>query len=246
MINLLHGNCMELIHQIPDKFIDLVVTDPPYNFGNKGGGFYAKNNSTQRTYCDALMKLDCCDFKPGPFLDLIKSKLLHIYIYIFCNKTLVADYIEWAKENKCSYDILVMCKSNPIPAYNNHYMSDLEYIIVIREPGTYFCKEKNIELYRKWFMTSCKKGIHPAEKPVELVKKFIQVGSPEGATILDPFMGSGTTGEACKELNRNFIGIEMDDKYFDLCCKRLNTQESKNIIENKKVEEKQSIQLELF
>lgn len=221
MIKLLHGDCMELLKNIPDKSIDLVVTDPPYNFGNKGGGFYSKNNSTQRTYCDSLMKLNCCDFEPKPFLDFLKTKLLHIYIYIYCNKTLVVDYIQWAKENKCSYDILVMCKSNPIPAYNNHYMSDLEYIIVIREPGTYFSKEKNIELYRKWYMTNCKKGIHPAEKPIELIKKFITVGSPEGATILDPFMGSGTTGVACKELNRNFIGIEMNDEYFEICKKRI-------------------------
>lgn len=243
MINLLHGDCMELMNQIPDKSIDLMVTDPPYNFGNKGGGFFSSNQGVlQRKYADNLMKLGCCDFKPKPFLDAIKSKFLHIYIYIFCNKTLVADYIEWAKENKCSYDILVMCKSNPIPAYNNHYMSDLEYIIVIREPGTYFSKEKNIELYRKWFMTSCKKGVHPAEKPLDLIKKFIQVGSPEGATVLDCFMGSGTTGVACKELNRNFIGIELDDKYYNLCCERINGVEP----DTKKIEKKEELQPGLF
>ncbi len=242
MIQLLHGDSMELLKSIPDKSIDLVVTDPPYNFGNKGGRFYAKNSSTQRKYCDELMKLDCCDFEPKPFLDLIKAKCLHTYIYIFCNKTLVADYIEWAKENKCSYDILVMCKSNPIPAYNNHYMSDLEYIIVIREPGTYFSKDKNIELFRKWYMTNCKKGIHPAEKPLELIKKFIQVGSKEGDTILDCFMGSGTTGAACKELNRNFIGIEIDDNYFSLCQERINGIKEKPSLEKNTKE----IQGELF
>lgn len=142
-----------------------------------------------------------------------------------------------------------MCKSNPIPAYNNHYMSDLEYIIVIREPGTYFSKAKDIELYRKWYMTNCKKGIHPAEKPLELIRKFIQVGSPEGATVLDCFMGSGTTGVACKELNRNFIGIELDDKYYDLCCKRLEYKESNIELISKtdeKMESKEIKQLELF
>lgn len=248
MTELYNGDCYEYIKKIPDKSIDLVVTDPPYNFGSKGGGFYADNKSTQRTYCSELMKLNCCDFQPIQFLNLIKSKMKFIYMYIFCNKTLVADYITWAKENKCSYDILVMCKSNPIPAYNNHYMSDLEYIIVIREPGTYFSKEKNIELYRKWFLTNCKKGIHPAEKPLELIKKFVTVESNKGDLIFDPFMGSGTTGVACKELGRNFIGCEIDKNYFEIAKKRIDSvdTESKLIQRQEEKVETQIIQGELF
>lgn len=236
MIQLYHGDCMDFIKTLPDKSIDLMVTDPPYNFGAKGGGFYSESNDSQRTYIKSLDKINCCDFKPIPFLNLIKPKMKHIYIYIFCNKILVADYIQWAKENKCSFDILVMCKSNPIPAFNNHYMSDLEYIVVIREPGTYFSKEKNIELYRKWFMTNCKKGLHPAEKPLELIKKFITVGSNKGDLIFDPFLGSGTTGVAAKELERNFIGCEISDEYFELCKSRIGYYE---IITADKVEIKQ-------
>ena len=101
-------------------------------------------------------------------------------------------------------------------------MSDLEYIIVIREPGTYFSKEKNIELYRKWFMTNCKKGIHPAEKPVELIKKFVTVGCMKGGLVFDPFMGSGTTGVAAKELGRDFIGCEISDEYFKIASQRID------------------------
>ena len=157
----------------------------------------------------------------------------------------MADYITWAKENKCSFDILVMCKSNPIPAFNNHYMSDLEYIIVIREPGTYFSKEKNIELYRKWFMTNCKKGLHPAEKPLELIKKFITVGSNKGDLIFDPFLGSGTTGVAAKELERNFIGCEISDDYFNLCKERIRESEIIKI-DDIKFEKKEFLQGELF
>ncbi|MBO7695634.1 MAG: hypothetical protein J6W16_06955 [Methanobrevibacter sp.] len=240
MIQLYHGDCTNLIKSLPDKSVDLVVTDPPYNFGAKGGGIVNKRN-----YVKELDLLNCCDFKPIPFLNLIKPKMKHIYIYIFCNKTLVADYITWAKENKCSFDILVMCKSNPIPAFNNHYMSDLEYIIVIREPGTYFSKEKNIELYRKWFMTNCKKGLHPAEKPLELIKKFITVGSNKGDLIFDPFLGSGTTGVAAKELERNFIGCEISDDYFNLCKERIRESEIIKI-DDIKFEKKEFLQGELF
>lgn len=146
-------------------------------------------------------------------------------MYIFCNKSLVADYIQWAKKNKCSYDILVMCKTNPIPAYNNHYMSDLEYIVVIREKGTYFSKEKDIELYRKWYTVSCKKGLHPSQKPLELIKKFVTVGSKENDVIFDAFMGSGTVGVACAQLNRRFIGCEIDRHYFEIAQKRIKDKE---------------------
>lgn len=249
MIQLYHGDCMDFIKSLPDKSIDLVVTDPPYNFGAKGGGFYSESNNSQRTYIKSLDKINCCDFKPIPFLNSIKSKMKYIYIYIFCNKTLVADYIQWAKENKCSFDILVMCKSNPIPAFNNHYMSDLEYIIVIREPGTYFSKEKNIELYRKWFMTNCKKGIHPAEKPLELIKKFITVGSQKDGLVFDPFLGSGTTGLAAKELGRNFIGCEISDEYFELCKSRIGDYEILTVDKlniNREEIENEAIQGELF
>ena len=220
-------DCLKGIKRIPDKSIDLVVTDPPYNFDSKGGGFYAENKSTQRKYCVDLMKLNCCDFKPREFLDQLKPKLKKFYGYFFCNKTLIHDYILFAKDNKYNFDVLVMCKSNPIPAYNNHYMSDLEYIIVIRESGTYFSKEKDIELYRKWYMTSCKKGIHPAEKPTDLIEKFIKVASTENDVILDPFLGSGTTAVACVKTNRRYIGFELNPDYFDICCKRLDGVEEK-------------------
>lgn len=238
MIRLYHGDCKNVIKELPEKYIDLMVVDPPYNFGAKGGGFYSEDNEDKRTYIDSLDSLDCLDFEPIPFLDLVKSKMKKIYMYIFCNKTLVADYIEWAKKNKCSYDILTMIKQNPIPAYNNHYLSDTEYIIVIREPGTYFSKEKDIELYRKWFMTTCKKGVHPAEKPLELIKKFIKVGSPRYALVFDPFMGSGTTGVASEELRRDFIGCEINEQYFEICKKRIKECEVMELIDIPKPEKK--------
>lgn len=221
MMDLRHGDCYDIIPTLADKSIDLVVTDPPYNFETKGGGFYSKDNPTQRTYTEDLLKLDCCDFNPVAFLNLLKPKLKQIYIYTFCNKTLIADYVEFARQNKCSFDVLVMCKSNPIPAYNNHYLSDLEYIVLIREPGSYFAKEKDIELYRKWYVTSCKKGLHPAEKPVELLEKFVKVSCPMGGVVLDPFMGSGSTGVACMKNNRNFIGIEKEEKYYNMAKNRI-------------------------
>lgn len=223
-MELINGDCMEILKDIPDKSVDLIITDPPYKFENQGGGFYAKNESTHRQYLDSLKKIKCCEFEPKIFLSKVKPKLKKFYGYFFCNKTLVDEYIKFAKENKYQYDILVMAKSNPIPAYNNHHLSDLEYIVMIREKGTYFSKHKNINDYRKFYITSCKKGLHPAQKPIELIERYIKVSSNENDTILDCFMGSGTTGVACKNLSRNFIGIEIDEKYFNIAKERIESE----------------------
>jgi len=64
-------------------------------------------------------------------------------------------------------------------------------------------------------------GKHPTQKPLELLKRIITAASKEGDTVLDPFMGSGTTGVVAKMLKRNFIGIEMDEKYVELSKKRI-------------------------
>lgn len=214
-------DCLEGLKKLPDKSIDLIVTDPPYRLENQGGGFYAKNTSTKRVYLDSLKSIKCCEFDPIEFLETLKPKMKKFYGYFFCNKTLVKDYIEWAMKNKYNYDILVMAKSNPIPSYNNHHLSDLEYIVMIREKGTYFSKHKNIDDFRKFYITSCRKGIHPAEKPVDLIERFIKVSPKENDIVLDPFMGSGTTALAAKKLNRRYIGYELDHTYYETCLLRL-------------------------
>jgi site-specific DNA-methyltransferase (adenine-specific) len=66
-----------------------------------------------------------------------------------------------------------------------------------------------------------KKYVHPTQKPLELMKYLVLTYSNEGDLVLDSCMGSGSTGVACKELNRNFIGIEIDTKYFEIACERL-------------------------
>jgi DNA modification methylase len=229
--NLLKGNCLELIQNIKDKSIDLIITDPPYNFESMGGGFYAKNKIIRRTYCESLSNINCCKFSPSEFLDLLKPKMVKFYGYFFCNKTLIKSYIDWSIKNKFNYDVLVMAKSNPIPAFNNHHLSDLEYIVLIREKGTYFSKHKKLDDFRKFYITNCKKGIHPAEKPVELLERFVKVSSKECNLIFDPFMGSGSTGIAALNMNRKFLGIELDNHYFNVAKNRIeNINMSKNHI----------------
>jgi len=243
MTDLLNGDCYEFLKTIPDNSIDLVVTDPPYEFNAKvtGGGMFSDKNAERYgrksiRMLNNLEKLDSTTFKPSDILDTLKWKMRKFYGYFFCNKTLVPDYLNWSVANKFTYDILVMAKTNPIPAHSTHHCSDLEYIILIRDKGTYFTGSGlEQDCYKKFYQTNCQKRIHPAEKPVELLKRFVQVSSKEGDVILDPFMGSGSTGVACKELNRNFIGIEKDKNYFNIARNRINdlpfiTNESETVI----------------
>ena len=233
MIKLLQGDCLELMKDIPDGSVDLVVTDPPYKFENQGGGFYAKYASTRRTYLNDLKNINCCEFDPIVFLDTLRPKLKKFYGYFFCNKSLLVPYIQYAIDHKCSYDVLVMAKSNPIPSFNNHHLNDLEYIVMMREKGSFFSHHKNFDDFRKFFMTNCSKGVHPAQKPVELLERFIRVSSTENDIVLDPFMGSGSCCISAINTNRSFIGIELDKNYFDIAEKRIRNllgSNTKNLI----------------
>lgn len=212
---------LKALQVVPESSIDLVIADPPYRFNSKGGGFYDPDYDKRRKYNDELENLACTKFKPSQFLIALKPVMKKFYGYFFCNKVLLDEYIGFAKSNKFNFDILVMAKTNPIPAYNNHHLSDLEYIVMVREKGTYFSKHREIDDFRKFYLTSCKKESHPAQKPLELIERFVRVSSKEGDIVLDPFMGSGTTAVACKKLKRNFIGFDISEKCCETTRKRL-------------------------
>lgn len=232
---LLHGDCYELIPTLPDKSVNLVITDPPYEFNAQitGRGMFSDKNAERYGrkravgMLNELEKLDSTKFKPEVILELLRPKMERFYGYFFCNKTLVPEYLNWAIKNRFSYDILVMNKCNPVPAHSTHHVSDLEYIILIRDKKSTYFQGSGLELsdYKKFFQTICKKRIHPAEKPVELLERFVRVSCPKDGIILDPFMGSGSTGVACVNEERSFIGIEKDDNYFELASRRIKERE---------------------
>ena len=213
------GDCRDILPQLAP--VDLVLTDPPYNFEACGGRFYGVKwhglNSEPREYLNDLDALGCSTFDPA---DLLKAVAFET-AYFCCNKTLIAPYLNHATANGLLYDLLVMHKTNPIPAKNNHFLHDLEYIVTMRRKGSYFFCD-DYDLMSKLFTTTVGNGNrHPAEKPIELFKKFIIVSCPATGTILDPFMGSGTTLRAAKDLGRKCIGIEIEEKYCEIAAKRL-------------------------
>lgn len=129
-------------------------------------------------------------------------------------------------EHKCRFEILVWCKTNPIPSCNGKWLSDIEYCLVFKEAGT--PKYNNgYENKSKFYVSGInqkdkKKYGHPTIKPLELVKKHLKHSCTSDMVVFDPFVGSGTTAIACKELGFKYLGFELSKEYYDIAQARLN------------------------
>lgn len=250
--NIYHGDCYELIKQIPDKSIDLIITDPPYEIDSSGGG--GSFGSKHRDYHKEYTSLSTKDFKRESLridhnfqqlrehikniacgfdyslLDELDRVMKHIYIYIFCNKNQISTLMKHYEDKGCNVDLLVWCKTNPIPTANNKYLSDLEYCVFAREKGQKLYG--TYETKSKYFISSAnvddkKKYHHPTIKPISLIKRLIINSTQENDIVLDCFAGSGTTLKACQELNRQYIGFEVNEKYYKIAKDRLNNIDQK-------------------
>jgi hypothetical protein len=194
----------------------LVLTDPPYKFGAEGGGIHARRDYTRK-----LDALHCCDFEPGEIFPLLPTK----YAIFCCNKTLLPDYINWALIEKLNWDIHPFIKDNPTPAYNQHFLPDVEYVFVARPPKSFWSMDAPYDCYRKAYTGSLQEQqFHPAQKPLGLMSKYIQVCCPKDGIVLDPFVGSGTTLVAAKALGCKAVGIDVDEACCDLAVQRLSQE----------------------
>ena len=221
MIDLRCGDCLEILKDIPDKCIDLVVTDPPY-LHIKGGCKSKGLNKGCRDYNSKVVS-NMSDFREqqiNEFLNILKSKMKSINMYIFSSKLQVPYYLNWAIKNKCQFDILVWDKDFTGIISRKFFANNSEYIIRIYKKGLNRI-EDNMFYQKIHKFKRPNNKLHEAQKPVELLERLILLSSNEEDIVLDCFMGSGSTGVACKKLNRNFIGIELDEKYFEIAKKRI-------------------------
>ena len=227
MIDLRKGDCYKLIKEIPDKSIDLVYTDIPYEYesGGKGGNSFIITDKVKETYHEKINQFAYgIDYS---IFDELCRVMKNIYIYIWCSRDQILNITKYFVEQKgCRVNYLVWCKTNPTPFTNDMWLPDIEYCLCFKGKNAPRYND-GIELKHKWYLSEKNKldkdlYEHPTIKPLELVKRHILHSTNEGDTVLDCFMGSGTTGVACKETGRNFIGMEIDDKYFKIAKDRLN------------------------
>ena len=218
MYKLYNGDCLKVLKNITDKSIDLVVCDPPYEIKTmKGGGELGKRKYKSEV---SFMINGFSD----EVLDLLCKKMKKINIYIYCNKVQLPKLLNYFISKKCNYDILTYNKTNPTPLCGNTYLPDTEYIVYAREKGVKLYGEYSTKF--KYYIDKVnksdkKKYNHPSCKPIPLLKRHIINSSNENDIILDCFMGSGSTGVACMNTNRKFIGIELDNNYFNIAKQRI-------------------------
>ena len=233
------GRYQEFINEIKDKSVDLVLTDPPYWHKKSPGKPYSERNqcNTQSKFSNSAtfnnngeMMKKMSDFTGKDVEELmphIKRVMKKMNAYIFCNDTLLPYYGMWAENNGYHFSVLIWEK--PLSIINkNRFSQHVEYIVRIYEYGTALNRLEENKLYSKvkrYNQVRGKGKLHVAEKPVELLKEIIQVSSNEGDIVADFFTGSCTVGEACLELNRDFIAFEEDEKHFKNAQKRIEKYE---------------------
>lgn len=262
------GDSYELIKNIPDKSVDLVIIDPPYEFcmGGKGGGalgerktrntgeitsldtdlkkqqivsgggcFGTKNRNYYNEFNETNVTLANDDNKnitrfiskgiTNEILTQLVRVMKKINIYIWCSKAQLRQLLNFFGDLGCNLDLLTWHKTNPIPTCNNTYLSDTEYCVFAREGGVKLYG--SVETKKKYYVTGINTADkelykHPTIKPLNIIKNLIINSSKENDIVLDCFMGSGTTCVAAKELNRQYIGIELDPIFYKIAKDRLN------------------------
>lgn len=212
MIDLRQGDCLELMKDIPDNSVDLILTDPPYGI------------DFQSNYRKSKFSKIKNDTRVNPaFLDECKRILKDTgAIYCFTRWDVYPEWLEQFKSRfKVKNCIVWFKRGGGIGDLKRGYIYNHEFII--------YCAMKNHALNGKrrndvfeFSKDAPATYLHPTQKLVPLLREIIERSSGVGDTVLDCFMGSGSTGVACVNTGRNFIGIELDVQYFYIAEKRIN------------------------
>lgn len=191
---LILGDCLEVLPALGR--VDVIITDPPYGMKFQSNHRNQKHEIISGDNSDELL-LFACGLKP------------HHSSYIFCrwdNLQVIPkpkSMITWIKNNWSMGDL------------EHEHSRQTEVCVFYPGPSHYFANGRPSDVV---YAPRTQNIYHSTEKPVELMYK---VAEWTAGAILDPFMGSGTTGVACGRLGRQFIGIEIDPKYFDIACRRI-------------------------
>ena len=234
MIEIHNDDCLNVFKTINDNSIDLIVSDIPYKIVSGGctkdtvkiratkfmGEMLDRYSLEDHNLIKSGKLFKHNDIKFSEFLPSLYRILKDdSHCYLMVNGRNLNELQNEAEKVGFKYqNLLVWDKGNATP--NKWYMNACEFILFLRKG-----KAKNINnLGSKTILSvpNVRNKMHPTEKPVELMQILIENSSNENDTVLDPFMGSGSSGVACINTHRNFIGIELDKTYFDIAQNRIN------------------------
>jgi len=217
---LTHGDCLPLLKSgfLFDGCADAVVTDIPYGEVNR--------NTNGLRDLDK-QNADIVDFDVCELTRLLCAKAKGS-IYMFCGTEQVSDIRRTMVECGMSTRLIVWEKTNPSPMNGEYiWLSGVEVCVFGKRKGATF----NAHCRNTVLRYPCgERDIHPTQKPLMLIQDLISVSTKKGDIVLDPFMGSGTTGVACANLGRCFIGIEKDGAFFEKCENRIRKETEERLI----------------
>ena len=230
MITLMMGDCLELMREIPDGSIDMVLADLPYGTTDCKWDTVIPFEPLWEAYRRVCKKNAAIVLTANhPFTaTLVASNLRDFrYAWVWEKSKPVGHLRTKLQPMRAHEDVLVFGAGSP--RYNPQGLVSIEPRMVTRtNTGGVYDKKAgmpSVQSFTNYPRTVLKfgveQGIHPTQKPVALMEYLIRTYTNEGDTVLDNTMGSGTTGVACKNLNRNFIGIELDEKYFQIAEGRI-------------------------
>ncbi|GHV06392.1 hypothetical protein FACS1894217_04970 [Clostridia bacterium] len=227
-------DCLDGLKLLPDRCIDLIVTDPPYLIENtRAGGKSPLAKSIQGMNTE-IQNSGLTQGFNAAVLDEMVRVLKTINLYIWCNHKQIPAYLDYFVSGcGCSFDILIWNKTNAMPLFNNKWLTDKEYCLYFRKSA--YCNPDSYEhaktVWHQPINAQDKKRYgHPTIKPLNIIETLIQNSSRPEDVILDPFLGSGTTAVAAVKSGRHYIGYELDSKYFDIACARLDEVEGGGIV----------------
>lgn len=218
---LILGDCYECLKDIQDNSIDLIHTDPPYLIHSDGN----LGQMMQKKAGKSFQKLVKANISDGIDVQILFHQFERICkcvnYQIWCSKKQFIEYLIIAHQKRWNWQDICLYRNNALSTVRGKYQ-DKDYLVHLwkqyRLNGTYHNKRTDYH----YSIGGKKQYDHPALKPLQPCLNLIQVGSQKGDIVLDPFMGSGTTGIACIQSGRKFIGIQKDQKFFEMAVKRIS------------------------
>ena len=241
-IKLIHGDCITEMNNIPDKSIDMILCDLPYGTTKCSWDIIIPFDKLWEQYSRIIKDNGAIVlFGQEPFSSLLRCSNLKDYKYdIYWEKERITNIMQVKKsvgknietisvfyKNQCTYNPQMIKydgpkRSNKVKNGKLGKLVDDNNNKVVKEyvdNGTRYPTQ--VWKFKRDILTS---NLHPTQKPVALLEELIKTFSNEGDVILDNCMGSGSTGVACKNTNRNFIGIELNESYFKIAEERIDKQ----------------------
>ncbi len=240
-IDLLHGDCLELMKDIPDKSIDMILCDLPYGTTACKWDSIIPFEPLWEQYERVIKDNGAIVLTAAqPFTSalVMSNPKMFKYCWVWEKSRSSSPMLARKQPMRFHEDVCVFYKKQP--TYNpkmtkgskNHASKNGKAVIKIHgdRESVFSANTSDMKYPRSvqfFKSTDSTRNLHPTQKPVPLMEYLIKTYTNEGETVLDNCMGSGTTGVACVNTNRNFIGIELDDKYFEIAKQRISEAQNK-------------------